>query len=144
MTNTTILSIISIVLLSFSIHTDFLSEQKKFERVRNAVKNKQATIEKHLKEKSLSLDNLNILLIAYKVDDLLEVYAKSKQESVYTKIYEYRICARSGQLGPKRKQGDGQVPEGFYYIDRFNPTSNYYLSLGLNYPNLSDKKKKLL
>lgn len=38
-------------------------------------------------------------------------------------------------------EGDLQVPEGFYYIDRFNPASSYYLSLGINYPNESDKKK---
>ena len=38
-------------------------------------------------------------------------------------------------------QGDEQVPEGFYYIDRFNPMSKFYLSLGLNYPNRSDKRK---
>jgi murein L,D-transpeptidase YafK len=34
-----------------------------------------------------------------------------------------------------------QIPEGFYFINRFNPVSNYYLSLGINYPNLSDKIK---
>ncbi|MCT4622304.1 MAG: L,D-transpeptidase family protein, partial [Schleiferiaceae bacterium] len=45
----------------------------------------------------------------------------------------------SGDIGPKRKQGDYQVPEGFYSIDRFNPQSTYHLSLGLNYPNQSDK-----
>jgi murein L,D-transpeptidase YafK len=44
-------------------------------------------------------------------------------------------------LGPKREEGDYQVPEGFYYIDRFNPASSYYLSLGINYPNLSDRRK---
>jgi murein L,D-transpeptidase YafK len=37
--------------------------------------------------------------------------------------------------------GDNQVPEGFYHIDRFNPQSNYYLSLGINYPNTADKIK---
>ena len=36
-------------------------------------------------------------------------------------------------------EGDYQVPEGFYYINEFNPRSNYYLSLGINYPNASDK-----
>ncbi|WGU69538.1 L,D-transpeptidase family protein [Capnocytophaga canimorsus] len=64
-----------------------------------------------------------------------------KKEHTYRKIISYPICSRSGKLGPKRKQGDGQVPEGFYHIDRFNPSSNFYLSLGLNYPNLSDKRK---
>jgi len=37
------------------------------------------------------------------------------------------------------RKWDFQVPEGFYKIDRFNPKSNYYLSLGINYPNKSDK-----
>ncbi len=35
--------------------------------------------------------------------------------------------------------GDYQVPEGFYYINEFNPRSLYHLSLGLNYPNASDR-----
>jgi murein L,D-transpeptidase YafK len=46
---------------------------------------------------------------------------------------------QSGSMGPKRLQGDFQVPEGFYYINEFNPYSNYHLSLGLNYPNASDR-----
>ena len=36
-------------------------------------------------------------------------------------------------------EGDYQVPEGFYYINEFNPRSSYYLSLGINYPNASDQ-----
>jgi len=31
------------------------------------------------------------------------------------------------------------VPEGFYIVDRFNPASNFHLSLGINYPNHSDR-----
>ena len=46
---------------------------------------------------------------------------------------------QSGTMGPKRLKGDYQVPEGFYYINEFNPHSNYHLSLGLNYPNASDR-----
>ena len=42
-------------------------------------------------------------------------------------------------MGPKRSEGDYQVPEGFYYINEFNPNSNYHLALGLNYPNASDR-----
>jgi hypothetical protein len=34
--------------------------------------------------------------------------------------------------------GDYQVPEGFYYINEFNPKSEYHFALGLNYPNASD------
>ena len=48
-------------------------------------------------------------------------------------------AARQEIWGPKRREGDLQIPEGFYYIDRFNPKSNFYLSLGINYPNQSDR-----
>jgi len=141
MTKTTLIAILGTLLLSFTLQTDFLTEQKKFERVRTAIKDKQDFIEKKLKKNQIAIDNLNLLFVAYKDNDLLDIYAKTKQETTYKKILSYDICSRSGQLGPKRKQGDRQVPEGFYHIDRFNPTSNFYLSLGLNYPNLADKRK---
>lgn len=134
--------ILGLVLLSFTISTDFLSDQRRYERVRTALKDKENTLNKKLSDKDLSLNNLNLIFIAYKDNDLLDVYAKTRVGIVYKKILSYQICSRSGQLGPKRKQGDEQVPEGFYHIDRFNPTSSFYLSLGLNYPNLADKRKR--
>lgn len=54
-------------------------------------------------------------------------------------VCTYPFCASSGILGPKRKEGDRQIPEGIYYINHFNPVSNFHLSLGINYPNPSDK-----
>lgn len=136
-----IILLLATFLPSFTLPTDFLTEQKKFARVRTAIKEKQGFIDKKLNENQITIDNFNLLFVAYKDNDLLEVYAKTKQETKYKKIHSYEICSRSGQLGPKRKQGDEQVPEGFYHIDRFNPSSNFYLSLGINYPNLGDKRK---
>lgn len=141
MTKPSIISILGIILFSFTVHSGFLSEQKKYERVRKAIKEKHNTINKKLIDNNITLENLNVMFVAFKDNDLLDVYAKNKPESTYKKILSYEICSRSGQLGPKRKQGDGQVPEGFYHIDRFNPTSSFYLSLGLNYPNLADKRR---
>jgi murein L,D-transpeptidase YafK len=141
MTKTTIISILGIILLSFTFQTDFLTEQKKHERVRTAIKEKQGLIQKELKDHLISIDNLKLLIIAYKDNDLVDIYAKTVKLGTYKKIRSYEVCSRSGQLGPKRQQGDGQVPEGFYHIDRFNPSSSFYLSLGLNYPNLADKRK---
>ncbi len=126
---------------AFDSQTDFLSDQKRFERVRTAIREKQQTVENILKDFDLELDNFNLLLVAYKDIDSLEIYAKHMNGNAYQKIHAYHICAKSGHPGPKRREGDGQVPEGFYHIDRFNPASNYYLSLGLNYPNLSDLRK---
>lgn len=36
--------------------------------------------------------------------------------------------------GPKQFEGDGKTPEGRYMIDRRNPNSAFYLSIGINYP----------
>jgi murein L,D-transpeptidase YafK len=49
------------------------------------------------------------------------------------------IAGLSGELGPKRREGDRQVPEGIYTVDRCNPKSRFHLSLGINYPNASDR-----
>jgi murein L,D-transpeptidase YafK len=128
-------------ILSLTEQKDFLTEQKKYERVRAAISEKHEYIRNILEKNNLSTENLHVLFIAYKECDELEVYAKTKSSNVYKKIISYPVCARSGHLGPKRKQGDGQVPEGFYYIDKFNPVSSFYLSLGINFPNLADRRK---
>jgi murein L,D-transpeptidase YafK len=127
------------IFLGFALPSDFLAEQSKFERVKTAIEEKEKIVSKKLKLNNLDINNLNILIAAYKKEDILEIFAKKSSEKKYKKIASYDICSKSGELGPKRKAGDNQVPEGFYYIDRFNPTSNFYLSLGINYPNTSDK-----
>ncbi|MEI0602685.1 L,D-transpeptidase family protein [Brachyspira alvinipulli] len=120
---------------------DFLEDQKRYSRVRTAIKEKDKLVKDTLKNNNIKLNELNILITAYKQEDILEIYAKNKTDKTYKLIKTYNIVSKSGILGPKRKEGDLQVPEGFYYIDRFNPASSYYLSLGINYPNESDKKK---
>ena len=55
----------------------------------------------------------------------------------------YRIALGSQPTGTKKKQGDGATPEGDYYITHKNPRSNYYLSLGLSYPNIADADEGL-
>ncbi len=120
---------------------DFLTEQKKHERVREALQEKQEIISNRVKTIGLTLSDFNVLIVAYKDEDRLEIFAKKRSTDVYRFLVAYDVCARSGQLGPKRRQGDNQVPEGFYHIDRFNPKSNFHLSLGLNYPNASDRIK---
>lgn len=41
-------------------------------------------------------------------------------------------------VGDKVEEGDGRTPEGSYVIDRRNPNSEYFLSLGISYPNEDD------
>ena len=55
----------------------------------------------------------------------------------------YRIRLGFSPRGQKEKEGDGKTPEGKYYITHKNPNSKFYLSLGINFPNQSDKKRAL-
>jgi murein L,D-transpeptidase YafK len=41
--------------------------------------------------------------------------------------------------GHKQFEGDGKTPEGQYYINRKNPNSRFYLSIGISYPNARDR-----
>lgn len=126
---------------AFIPEPEFLEEQLQFERVRKAKAEKESLLEDLLKSKGYSARRFQLLMVAYKEEGELELYVKAENDMAYTKLISYAICAKSGELGPKRRAGDYQVPEGFYEINRFNPASSYYLSLGLNYPNAADRKK---
>lgn len=134
-------SMLLMLITPFLIQHDFIKDQKRYPRVRAAIAEKGSIIQQQLESNELAIDDFHILLVAYKDEGQLVVYGKASHESTYKQVAEYEICSRSGVLGPKRGQGDYQVPEGFYYIDRFNPASDFHLSLGLNYPNLADRRK---
>ena len=117
----------------------FKDDQLRYPRVRQAYNDKKESVLDALGTKSISNDAMHVYIRAFKKEKILEVWARNNNEEEYTLIITYPVCATSGQTGPKRKQGDMQIPEGFYYINRFNPSSNFYLSLGINYPNKSDR-----
>lgn len=77
-----------------------------------------------------------VYIRVFKYEKVLEIW--SKTEDTFHLERRYPICMLSGIVGPKRKEGDLQVPEGFYYINDFNPYSKYKKSLGVSYPNRSD------
>jgi murein L,D-transpeptidase YafK len=130
----------SFLLLSLN-SVSFLEQQKKNEKVKTAIAHKQTIIDQKLAEKGLKNSNFQLMIVAYKAEKELNLYVKKKEDKIYQLLETYSICRLSGVLGPKRKEGDLQVPEGFYHINMFNPNSNYLLSLGINYPNESDKIK---
>lgn len=78
-----------------------------------------------------------ITLIGIKQERALEVWAKGDSGS-FVRIARYPILAASGDLGPKRKEGDKQVPEGIYSLPSLNPNSSYHLSIKVGYPNETD------
>ena len=77
-----------------------------------------------------------VLVRIFKEESELEVW-KKKRSGEYALFKTYPICRWSGKLGPKKKTGDRQAPEGFYQVNMglLNPKSQYYLSFNLGYPN---------
>lgn len=117
----------------------FRDEQFRFPRVRVAAKEKDDVLRRMFEDKKLPYPPRSILLRAFKKEGQLELWALGSTGDSLSLVHTYTICATSGLLGPKRKFGDVQVPEGFYELDWFNPQSNFFLSLHISYPNGADR-----
>lgn len=117
----------------------FWQQQLRYPRVRAAQATAGPVVAARLRARSLAPDQLEILFRLLKTHRELEVWARNRAGGPFELLHAYPLAATSGTLGPKRRAGDGQVPEGFYEIDRFNPKSNFHLSLGLNYPTAAER-----
>jgi murein L,D-transpeptidase YafK len=117
----------------------FVDYQKSYSRVAKAFFNCEDQLKSQFAQKGLHWPVEQLYIRSFKYNSELQVWVKNKDADTFTHFKNYRICALAGTMGPKRMEGDYQVPEGFYYINEFNANSTYHLSLGLNYPNPSDK-----
>ncbi|MCO5733645.1 murein L,D-transpeptidase family protein [Rhizobium sp. SSA_523] len=83
--------------------------------------------------------NSPIMIRVFKEEGKMEIW-KAKADNRFDKIADYDICAWSGKLGPKVKEGDRQAPEGFYNLTpaHLNPNSKYYLAINTGFPNRYD------
>ncbi len=134
------LSLLSTLMSLSNPPADFYQDQLRFPRVREALKTKGKIVDEMLSAKGIRTTNFEVFFRAFKKEQKFEIWAKNKGESAFKLLKTYDFCASTGMLGPKRRSGDRQMPEGFYTIDAFNPTSNYFLSFRVSYPNASDKK----
>nr|WP_255769577.1 L,D-transpeptidase family protein [Maritalea mediterranea] len=82
-----------------------------------------------------------MIIRIFKQDSELEVWKKVETSGKFELFRTYDICAWSGELGPKFREGDRQSPEGFYEVTpgHMNPRSNYFLSFNLGFPNKFDR-----
>ncbi|MBC7886691.1 MAG: hypothetical protein H7Z13_02300 [Ferruginibacter sp.] len=124
------------ILFSQNSYNNYAKSSVKPNQIFNKV---QDSLKKQFEEKNLQWPPQQLYLRSFKYDRQLEVWVKDDNKSAFKLFKTYKVCMQSGTMGPKRMEGDYQVPEGFYYINEFNPNSNYHLALGLNYPNASDK-----
>lgn len=121
-----------LVLLVFS-STAALADKVKEVRARRA-----ADVKALVEKAGLTYPVEEVYLRAFKKERLLELWAGKKGQALVL-LKTYPFCAASGELGPKRMEGDLQVPEGLYEVPSFNPFSDYHLSMKVSYPNESDK-----
>lgn len=133
-----ILSLLLLMLTMFDSAT-FKEAQLKQSRVKTAYQEKEVVVKSYFESKNISYNGFELFLRAFKKEQSLEVWVKEIGKNEFVLLHTYEFCKSSGSLGPKREEGDRQIPEGVYYVNHFNPLSNFYLSLGLNYPNASDK-----
>jgi murein L,D-transpeptidase YafK len=96
------------------------------------------SLKQRLEDTSSKIGNA-IFIRIFKKESLMEVWISSEGE--YRHLKDYNICAYSGSLGPKLKEGDRQSPEGFYKVKKYNlnPNSKFHLSFNLGYPNKYDR-----
>ncbi|MCX6557712.1 MAG: hypothetical protein NTW95_09840 [Candidatus Aminicenantes bacterium] len=136
---TFVVSILLLLAAGNSLVGSFQEEQSRYPRVRAARLRAQPRLEELFKKAGLAYPPRRIFLRLFKQEGECELWAANQANGQLTKIKTYAICATSGDLGPKRREGDIQVPEGFYLISAFNPWSHFHLSLKIDYPNASDR-----
>lgn len=96
-------------------------------------------LKKYFKTANVSYPPREIALLAFKKERNIELWAKD-EENKWHFIHHYPLTASSGQLGPKLREHDRQIPEGIYRLTMFNPYSSMHLSMQINYPNQFDKE----
>ena len=108
------------------------------QRIALARKSREGVLRRRCAAFGLPYPPREIFLRAFKNEAQIEVWAR-EDAGRFDLLHTYPVLAASGGPGPKRREGDRQVPEGFYFVDRLNPESSFHLSLGLDYPNASDR-----
>ncbi len=130
-----------LALLVGTAFAGFREDQQQFPRVRDARENTRQSRADLFRDAGLRYPPNEIFIRIFKHERTLELWARDSSAAMFKLLRLYNFTSYSGHLGPKRRQGDRQIPEGVYFVDRFNPKSKYHLSLGINYPNKWDRKR---
>lgn len=119
---------------------DFLQRQRHHPRVKAALDRHLVALEDAFRAAGAVWPPRGVFIRSFKHEAITELWAAAAHTGdPHVLVRIFPICAASGELGPKRREGDLQVPEGFYRVSVFNPRSSYHLSLGVSYPNAADR-----
>jgi murein L,D-transpeptidase YafK len=117
------------------------TEQLKNKKVKIAYDTKIGSIRGEIEKLRVDTNNFEVLIRAFKIEKELDIWLRNHKDEKFALYKSFPICETSGRPGPKRREGDLQVPEGIYEIKSFNENSKYHLSMLISYPNKSDKIK---
>lgn len=118
----------------------FKNDQLRYPRFREAHEQYLPKIKTQFARRKVPFPPQALTVRIFKDEDELEIWARGKGQKAYSFIKSFKIFSLSGNPGPKRGNGDQQIPEGFYHINYYNPASLYHFSVRINYPNESDRK----
>jgi murein L,D-transpeptidase YafK len=109
-------------------------------RAAAAAANVRPALERDLTAKGLKFGD-PVFMRAFKEEDQLELFVRNRATGKFELFKTYRIAAASGTPGPKLIEGDGQVPEGFYFVPpaAMKPDSQFHLAFNIGYPNEFDR-----
>ena len=144
---------IVIVLAIPLFNLDPVAKARETPRILSAVSRTERRIRARLRplfeSRGLTYPPGDVFLRVFKLEESLELWARNGSSGPFTRVKTYRAFnlplnyrrgpnQASQDTGPKRRMGDGRVPEGVYKILYHNPWSSYHLSLAISYPNPSD------
>ena len=110
------------------------------ERAQAAAERVRPGLERDLAAKGLHFGD-PVFLRAFKEEKQLEMWIRRRDTGKYDLFRTWEIAALSGKPGPKLAEGDGQVPEGFYFVppSGMKPDSVFHLAFNIGYPNAYDQ-----
>jgi murein L,D-transpeptidase YafK len=118
----------------------FKTQKTIAERVQQYGSAARARLSPDFQKKELAYPPRQLVFAAFKQEKVLEIYAAEAGKK-FRFVRSYPILRLSGELGPKLREGDRQVPEGIYAIESLNPNSRFHLSLRVGYPNRFDREQ---
>ncbi len=125
-------------LLALAFQTSAKDEFTIAQRLEQYGTNARVRLAPYFEKQQVAYPPSELVFVGLKEEKMLEIHAKSGTND-FKFIRSYPMLAASGVAGPKRREGDRQVPEGIYGIDFLNPNSSYHLSMQIGYPNANDR-----
>lgn len=84
-----------------------------------------------------------VFIQIFKRPSVLKLFMRQDHGERFVPIAHFPVCARSGDIGPKQREGDNQAPEGLYTVRprQMNPHSSFHLSFNLGFPNAAERAR---